>query len=204
MLEARHLDCIRGNQTLFMGLNCTVSRGEILHVQGPNGCGKTTLLRILCGITLAESGLVLWCGKDIRSSRAEFYSELAYVGHNHGIKLELTPRENLRMSMVLSGRDNAAGLAQALDQVGLSGSEDIPCASLSAGQRRRVALGRLYLTPATVWILDEPLSAIDQAGSAEFESLLCRHAGNGGITVLTGHQELSVSGQSITNLSLPA
>ena len=202
MLEARHLDCIRGNQTLFTGLNCAVSRGEILHVQGPNGCGKTTLLRILCGITLPESGLVLWC--DIRSSRAEFYSELAYLGHSHGIKLELTPRENLRMSMVLSGTQDATGLARALDQVGLSGSEDIPCGSLSAGQRRRVALGRLYLTQATVWILDEPLSAIDQAGSAEFESLLCRHAGNGGITVLTGHQNLSVSGQAITNLSLPA
>ncbi len=204
MLEARDLDCSRGKQTLFTGLNCTVTGGEILHVLGPNGCGKTTFLRILCGTTLADSGQVLWRGEDIRFNQAEFHSNLAYVGHSHGIKLELSPRENLQTWMDLSGRNDPADLSRTLERIGLSGAENLTCNNLSAGQRRRVALGRLYLTRASVWILDEPLSAIDQAGSAEFESLLSRHADNGGITILTGHENFSVDRRTVTRFVLPA
>jgi len=204
MLEARDLDCSRGKQTLFTGLNCTVTGGEILHVLGPNGCGKTTLLRILCGTTLADSGQVLWHGEDIRLNRTEFHSNLAYVGHSHGIKLELSPRENLQTWMNLSGRNDPADLLRTLERIGLSGVENLTCNNLSAGQRRRVALGRLYLTRASVWILDEPLSAIDRSGIAEFESLLSRHADNGGITILTGHETLSVDTRTVTRFVLPA
>ena len=204
MLEARDLNCSRGNQTLFTGLNCTAAGGEILHVQGPNGCGKTPLLRILCGTTHADSGQVLWRGEDIRFNQAEFHSNLAYVGHSHGIKLELSPRENLQTWMDLSGRNDPADLLRTLERIGLSGVENLTCNNLSAGQRRRVALGRLYLTRASVWILDEPLSAIDRSGIAEFESLLSRHADNGGITILTGHYNLSVDRRTVTRFVLPA
>ena len=178
--------------------------GSEMCIRDSNGCGKTTLLRILCGTTHADSGQVLWHGEDIRLNRTEFHSNLAYVGHSHGIKLELSPRENLQTWMNLSGRNDPADLLRTLERIGLSGVENLTCNNLSAGQRRRVALGRLYLTRASVWILDEPLSAIDRSGIAEFESLLSRHADNGGITILTGHENFSVDRRTVTRFVLPA
>lgn len=202
MLTAHDLECVRGQQTLFSGLNLTVDSGEVLHVEGPNGCGKTSLLRILCGITQPERGRVLWHDEDIRTCRSEYYEKLVYIGHRDGIKLELSPRENLRILAAMNCPVHDADIDEALARTGLSKVDDIPCANLSAGQRRRVAISRLFIGLASIWILDEPLTAIDRDGTSIIESLFTRHVRGGGLILLTGTQHIEIEGRTIRSLQL--
>ena len=186
--EALDLHCVRHDRSLFAGLGFMLAPGQILQVEGPNGSGKTSLLRMLCGLLLPAQGEVRWRGVDIQAQRAEFLIDVAYIGHLHGIKEDLSPRENLRMSMALGRPCAGVTLDEALKEVGLYGFEDLPARSLSAGQRRRIALARLLVLDARLWVLDEPFTALDRTGKALIESLLETHSRNGGIAVLTTHQ----------------
>ncbi len=202
--EAVDLHCVRHDRTLFAGLNFALAPGQILQIEGPNGSGKTSLLRMLCGLLLPAQGEVRWRGADIQAQRTEFLAEVAYIGHLPGIKEDLSPRENLRMAQALGRARGDSTLDAALKQVGLYGFEDLPARTLSAGQRRRVALARLLLLDAQVWVLDEPFTALDRSGKALIEAMLEAHSGRGGIAILTTHQPIELTQCELLSLVLAA
>lgn len=195
MIEAVELTCERGERLLFSGLSFAAENSTLLRVAGPNGTGKTSLLRIMCGLLEPTAGEVRWKGANIRRLREEYWKDLVYIGHLNGVKDDLSVRENLRVSVGVAGRRaSETRLAQALDAVGLSGFEDSMARFLSQGQKRRVALARLYVSEeAPLWILDEPFTALDVRGVASLSDLIARHVDGGGTVVLTTHQEVAVN-----------
>jgi heme exporter protein A len=193
VLRAQNLECLRGESLLFSGLSFGVFTGQILQIEGANGSGKTSLLRILAGLSPASEGEVLWRGENIARRRGAFFSEVAYLGHHLGLKAELTVRENLRFAFAMNGLSCPdETLEQALERVGLLDREDVPVRALSAGQRQRVALARMIASPAALWILDEPFTALDAAGVALVHRLLEAHAERDGLAVLTSHQAVDL------------
>jgi heme exporter protein A len=194
-LCAEGLECIRGDRLLFSGLNLTLSPGQLLQVEGANGAGKTSLLRVLAGLSRPAEGEVRWRGLDIQHHRASYFTEMVYMGHAPGLKAELSPLENLRVSVALRGRmADEARIDDALARVGLRGFEDVPARGLSAGQKQRTALCRLLLDPVPLWILDEPFTALDVRGIALVRELLEFHLANGGMALMTSHHALDVRG----------
>ncbi|MEH6641034.1 cytochrome c biogenesis heme-transporting ATPase CcmA [Vreelandella glaciei] len=193
-LQARQLSCERDDRSLFKGLDLDIRSGEIVRIEGPNGSGKTSLLKILSGQLSDYEGELFWNGAAMQSVREHFLANLLYLGHAPGIKLGLSPLENLTWYQALSGENgNEEQRLDALEQVGLTGFEDVPAGQLSAGQQRRVALARLTLTPRALWVLDEPFTAIDRHGVAALERQLIRHAQAGGCVLVTTHHELAAS-----------
>lgn len=190
LLTIEQLSCERDERALFAGLNLELRAGDLIQIVGPNGSGKTTLLRALAGISEPSQGRLLWRDKPMAQARWNFRQSLLYIGHSPGIKAALTPQENLKWYEALSGGSQSGNIPAALAQVGLSGYEATPCFQLSAGQLRRVALARLYLSRAEVWILDEPFTAIDKSGVAALEACLQAHSEAGGIAILTSHQDI--------------
>jgi len=191
-LEVRALACSRGDATLFRDLSFGVVPGEWLALRGPNGSGKTTLLRCVAGLTRADAGEVLWGGNDTRKDAAAFRAGLLYAGHLPGIKDDLSAEENLRAALALRAVEaDAAKIVAALAEVGLERRRHLPARRLSAGQRRRIGLARLALDPAALWALDEPLTALDDAGQRFFEALLERHLARGGLALIATHQALA-------------
>ncbi len=191
MLEVRSLECVRGDHRLFTGLNFQLHGGELLRLRGSNGSGKTSLLRVLCGLLEPVEGEVLWKGENILSQRDEFNAELLYLGHHNGIKPELTAFENLRISHTLRGEAPSEELLyDALEEIGLAGREDLPSQVLSQGQKRRVALARLLLSDAALWVLDEPFTALDVDAVAQLGRLIEGHLQKGHMVVYTTHQEV--------------
>lgn len=190
LFQLRGVSCERDGFPLFAPVTFEVRRGAIVQLEGPNGVGKTTLLRSLCGLSSHCSGELRWRGEPLRRDR--FALDTIYLSHATGLKLALSPRDNLRWWGGLRGRDVAAGIDDALARVGLVGYEDLPCYQLSAGQQRRVALARLFLAPALLWVLDEPFTAIDRQGVAELERWLVEHASAGNAVLLTTHQPLQL------------
>lgn len=180
-------------------LSFKAEAGTITQIGGENGSGKTSLLRILTGLAPAESGEVLWKGKSIQKGRADYAAALTFIGHLPGIKAPLTPLENLSW---LAPASSQSDCIDALAKVGLRGYEESPCYRLSAGQKRRAALARLYLEKRQIWILDEPFTAIDKAGVEKLEALLVKHAEQGGIVILTTHHELNIGGANYQQISL--
>ena len=202
LLEACGLECVRHDRTLFRDLSFTVSAGEITQVEGANGSGKTSLLRLLCGLMLPAAGEVRWRGRDIQADRINYFTELCYIGHHPGIKEELTPRENLRMAQSLGRSRDGIDIDTALAEVGLYGYEDLPTRTLSAGQRRRVALARMLILEAKLWILDEPFTALDIHGRTLIEGMLEQHSQRGGAALLTTHQVLNLSHCTMSRVHL--
>jgi heme exporter protein A len=198
------LTCVRDDRVLFRGLSLAVQPGEVLQVDGPNGSGKTSLLRILCGLSLPAEGTVLWSGHPIARVRPEFLLDLSYLGHAPGVKLELTPVENLRITRALKRPRTDLSIEEALERVGLLGFEDVPARALSAGQCRRVALARLFVTRSRLWILDEPFTAIDRRGVADIEDLIAEHTRAGGMVVLTSHHPVRLPDCRVSSLHLTA
>ncbi|WP_044870361.1 cytochrome c biogenesis heme-transporting ATPase CcmA [Pseudomonas sp. LFM046] len=189
-LETVALACERDWRLLFERLDLQLARGEMLQVAGPNGSGKTSLLRLLCGLMQPTAGEVRLNGKPLASQRSELARNLLWIGHAAGIKGLLTAEENLRWLCALHQPANREAIWQALDAVGLRGFEDVPCHTLSAGQQRRVGLARLYLDAPPLWILDEPFTALDKQGVAQLEVHLARHCEHGGLVVFTTHHSM--------------
>jgi heme exporter protein A len=188
--EAKSLECIRDDRVLFDDLCFSVNPGEALVLEGRNGSGKTSLLRIICGIRLPESGQVLWEGEDIFHLGPEFREHIAYLGHKDGSKLDLTPMENLRIAQGLGKAREEISLDDALQQVGLYGFEDVPTRNLSAGQQRRLAIARLLVIDAKLWILDEPFTSLDRKGIEQMERLFEGHLARGGMAAMTTHHRI--------------
>lgn len=191
MLEANDLACLKGDRLLFRGLDLRVVPGEMLRVAGPNGVGKTSLLRILCGLALQEYGEVRWKGADTRRDRESFHRELLYLGHAPALNDLLTPLENLRFTCRASGDDVSEGACiEALGRIGLAEQIDLPARVLSQGQRRRVGLARLFLSSVrALWVLDEPFTALDVRAVADLAAVLSAHCAAGGTVILTTHQD---------------
>jgi heme exporter protein A len=198
-LQAIALSCSRDDRLLFEGLNFELTPGRVLLLEGRNGSGKTSLLRILCGFREADAGQVLWCGDSIKDG--QYYADMAYVGHLDGIKKELTVLENLTISLAL-GRPGLYSIEQALAQVRLSGYDDALVQSLSAGQKRRLSLARLLITRNHLWILDEPFTSLDKEGIALIETLMTEHCMNGGMIVLTSHHDIDLHSAFVQRIYL--
>ena len=205
MLAAQNLHCVRGGRQLFADLSCAVPAGTLLRVSGANGAGKTSLLRMLCGLLLPGGGDVLWRDAPIRPQREAYWRELRYIGHLAGIKDEFTAAENLIFAAALSGVDITAAIARAaLEQLGLARFAHMPVRMLSQGQRRRVALARLALpdTTAALWVLDEPLSALDNDAADCVLSLIDARLAAGAVVVMTSHQPFTVAAE-LRTISIP-
>ena len=201
-MNAVGLECYRGDRLLFDHLDLALDPGEALQIHGPNGGGKTSLLRILCGLTLPTEGEVRWDGHDVFSGRANLAEDLNFIGHANGVKMELTPRENLRIARALMMNPSPLSLEAALARLDLWGFEEVPAFALSAGQHRRVALARLLLSNAPLWVLDEPFTAMDKSGVAAIEEMLRQHVERGGMVVVTSHQPVALPAGSIREIHL--
>ena len=205
MLTAVDLSCERDERELFTNLGFSVAAGDVIHVQGSNGSGKTTLLRILCGLNVDYTGAILWNGRDRRDVHEEFCAGVFYLGHSPAINKTLTPLQNLRWYCASRGFTDDAAIMRALAALGLQGYADIPCYQMSAGQQRRVSLARLQLSPATLWVLDEPFTALDRKGVAELEQRIAAFAQTGGAVILTTHHPLQLPcALSVINLDAQA
>jgi len=191
LLETTHLDCHRGDKLLIKDLSIHVAPGQLLHVTGRNGTGKTTLLRCLCGLSAPAAGKITWQGQDIATYRDEYHAHMAYVGHLNGNQGDLTPEENLVFAQTLAGRneDDDAPI-EILQKLGLYNSRHLPAKFLSQGQQRRLALARLLGQKRTLWILDEPFVALDVETTALLEDIVSEHIDTGGIVILTSHHAL--------------
>jgi len=194
MLSVHDLSCERGPRMLFEGLNFSVGPGTLLHVQGGNGSGKTSLLRMLCGLASPVAGKIFWNGQNIGDMDEDYAEQLIYVGHHPALKDDLSAMENLRFAQALAGQTaDIAQIRDALGTVGLQQAVNLPLRVLSQGQRRRVALARLWLSDRPLWILDEPFAALDAAAIALVERRLEAHLAQGGMVVLTTHQEPAIA-----------
>ncbi len=203
-LQAHQLACTRGERQLFRDVSFDIKSGEALWLAGTNGSGKTSLLRMLCGLSLPAEGTVRWNGENIRTIRDEFNSKLIYIGHASGVKDDLLAWESIVIGATLSGkavsRDDAC---HALVQMGLAQVAELPVRVLSQGQRKRVALARLQLGMDTpLWLLDEPFTALDQRSIADLCGTLNAHLANGGMVIYTTHQEVALTAGRTMRLDL--
>jgi heme exporter protein A len=189
-LVVSDLSCSRDERLLFSGLSFSVQRGQVLLLEGSNGSGKTSLLRILCGFREADAGELFWAGQAINES--SYLADMAYVGHADGTKKELSVLENLQFALALNA-SGAYSIEQALEKVELAGFDDNLVQTLSAGQKRRLSLARLLITHNILWILDEPFTSLDRQGIELIESLIAAHVQQGGMVILTSHHDLNLS-----------
>jgi heme exporter protein A len=191
-LDVDQVHVWRGDRHVLKGVSLTLRAGELLHVWGANGTGKTTLLRVVCGLLRPEQGTVAWGGRPIGAQRAEFQATLAYASHEPALKSDLTALENLRFAVGLKRPAADAELQACLDRTGVGRCADLPARVLSAGQRRRVAMARVLGVKAPLWLLDEPFTNLDLAGTGLVSSLLHEHVSGGGLALVVAHQDLDV------------
>ena len=206
MLDVIGLECARGERTLFRDLSFSLPRGPLFELRGENGSGKTTLLRAVCGLLSPIAGEILWQGKNIKALGDDYRAQLGYLGHLNGLKDELSALENLALAAPLAGiAAGRSAVEDMLRQFGLARCLHLPCKALSQGQKRRAALARIALgTHHALWLLDEPFAALDTAAIALLQSLLERHLANGGIVMLTTHQDVPITAPQRQRLELRA
>lgn len=196
MFSVSNLSCSRGDKRLFSGVSFALQPGEWLHLEGDNGVGKTSLLRLACGLSALEQGEIQWQGQPVSSNIEEFRANLAYLGHQLALKEDLTPLENLRADTAIAGRAlSLADAKAALAQLGLKGREHLPVRVLSQGQKRRTALARLLVSSAPLWILDEPFVALDAAAQKVLSDVINGHLNRQGMVLFTSHQMVTLAGQ---------
>lgn len=201
MLEVQGLTCFRQDRCLFADLDFNLNAGDICQIEGPNGAGKSTLLRALLGLFRPDEGQILWQKQPVAKQQELFFQDVLYLGHKFAISADLTPLQNLESWSQLHSTKQQ-DFEFALQQVGLAELQDIPCHSLSAGQHRRVALARLWLSAAKLWVLDEPFTAIDKAGVKMLQQKFQQHMEQGGIILITTHQDLSLQFETLKTVSL--
>jgi len=206
MLEVHQLACARGNRTLFRNVSFRLEARSLLHVAGENGSGKTSLLRILCGLGAADAGEVSWRGEPIGVLREAYWREIVYLGHANALKDDLSATENLCMACAISGRwTTTASARDALAAFGLAACCGLPVRALSQVQKRRSALARLSLsTEAPLWVLDEPFNALDAAAVKHLEQLIGAYIDGGGSVVFTTHQDAAISTRVTQRVDLDA
>ncbi len=198
-LTGSGLSCIRDDRVLFEGLDFSVGNGEALLLEGKNGSGKTSLLRIICGFRDPDAGQVQWCGAALNSG--DYYADMAYIGHLDGIKKELTVLENLNVALALA-QAGSHSIDAALERVRLTGYDHALVQTLSAGQKRRLSLARLLVTKKRLWVLDEPFTALDKHGIALTQALMAEHCAAGGLIVLTSHHDLNLHRVTVQRIAL--
>lgn len=194
MFTVFNLSCSRGNKPLFADVSFEIKPGQALHLEGDNGVGKTSLLRIVCGLSPADAGEVRWQGHRIQDAAAAFRSALFYLGHGLSLKEELTALENLLSDAAVAGRPlTSAQALHALARMGLRGREHLPLRVMSQGQKRRTALARLLASQAPLWVLDEPFVALDTKAVDGLRVLLAEHVAQGGMVLFTSHQAVTLA-----------
>lgn len=193
LVETVGLSCSRGCRTLFEDLALSVSAGEIVQVLGANGSGKTTLLRVLCGLQPPAAGSIRWRGREVAPGAPELRAEVQFIGHAGGVKLDLTPRENLDVAIALGERPTRTTVDAALTRLNIGEFGRTPVRTLSAGQRRRVALARLLTCASLLWVLDEPFTALDAGGVAIVDAMLHEHIRAGGAAIITSHHPVALA-----------
>lgn len=199
MLSVSNLSCSRGDKRLFSGVNFSLQPGQWLHLEGNNGVGKTSLLRLVCGLSALEDGEILWNQASTAKHPEAFRANLAYLGHQLALKEDLTPLENLQADAAVAGRQLSKGDAlKALSRLGLRGKEHLPVRVLSQGQKRRSALARLVVSHAKLWILDEPFVALDPAAQNALSDVINAHLTHQGMVLLTSHQAVTLGGQGFS------
>lgn len=199
MFSVTNLSCSRGDKRLFSGVSFTLQPGQWLHLEGDNGVGKTSLLRLACGLSALELGEITWNQQSVLQNPDAFRANLAYLGHQLALKEDLTPLENLRADAAVAGRIlSVPDAMKALARLGLRGREHLPVRVLSQGQKRRTALARLQLSTAKLWILDEPFVALDTAAQSALSEVINAHLTNQGMVLLTSHQAVSLGGQGFS------
>lgn len=202
VLKAHDLKCVRGSAELFSNLNFSIQSGEALVVEGSNGSGKTSLLRILCGFNQSAEGEITWCDEPI-DKHENYQQQISYIGHQSGVKLDLTVFENLLFEQRLVGANRKESeIKEIIRSVGLFRQRNVLTRKLSAGQKRRVALARLQLEERSIWVLDEPLTALDKEFVTEFETVLKNHLDKKGMLIITTHRDLIIPNHLVKRISL--
>ena len=205
MLEASHLECERGNRTIFRDVSFAVRAGDCFRLTGPNGSGKTSLLRMLCGLLPPTAGSIRWHGIEIQTLREEYFSSIAYIGHRPGIKDELTAMENLQISSGMHGIEiSRKTAAAALERMGLGARMHLPARFLSEGERRRAAIARLAVGQSSLWLLDEVLTSLDHMAAEVIRLLIEDHLAAGGMAIVATHQELTLASGRSQRIDLAA
>lgn len=203
MLLVQGLACLRGERLLFKNVGFELKAGGLLYVLGENGSGKSSLLRMLCGLLLPEDGTIFWGKNTIKEGAESYLSNLTYIGHLNGLKDDLTALENLTMSARAAGNEVTENKAlAALTAIGIERCANLPARVLSQGQKRRVTLAKLWLVEGKLWILDEPFAALDIASVSILAAKLGEHLSSGGMAILTTHQDVTIHAQTIQTLRL--
>jgi len=203
MLEVNNLGCVRGDRRLFSGVSLTMTAGTLVQLTGANGTGKTSLLRMICGLLAPAEGQISWRGTRIQSLGEEYFSSLMYIGHRHGLKEELSSLENLQISSGLSGRPLALEEGRRLlVRMGLAGRENLPTRFLSEGQKKRSALAQLLASETVLWLLDEIFNSLDKSAISLVKELIQEHLQKGGMAIIATHQELDIPASSFQRLEL--
>ena len=199
MFCVSNLSCVRGDKRLFSGVSFSLQPGQWLHLEGNNGVGKTSLLRLVCGLSALEEGEITWNNQAVSKDPQTFRANLAYLGHQLALKDDLSPLENLQTDAAIVGHQlTASDAKQALAQMGLRGRENLPVRVLSQGQKRRTALARLLVSSAKLWVLDEPFVALDTMAQNALSEVINAHLTKQGMVLLTSHQAVSLGGQGFS------
>ncbi len=202
LLHIKSVTCIKQERCLFADLNFSLNSGQIMQLAGANGAGKTSLLRIIAGFSMPDEGDILYLNQSIKKYYEEYARDLLFIGHKTGVNVQLSALENVKHWLAINGYTNEGDLYPLLSKLGLVGLEDVPVRTLSAGQQRRVALARLWLSEAKLWILDEPFTALDKSGVAFLQQRFVEHLKIGGAILLTTHQDLTAHFSNLQTLTL--